>query len=104
MPFHGAAWNPLTLLRPLVLILPKTIPTNQLTQKKTTQSSFHLYHARSSSPSQEAQLGSQDELEGNHLRDLSVFLFCQGHYLQWCHKGKTEDIHWVETLHKLFPS
>lgn len=48
--------------------------------------------------------GSQDELEGNHLRDLSVFLFCQGHCLQWRHKGKNEDIHWVKILHKLFPS
>lgn len=39
--------------------------------------------------SQEAQLGSQDELGGNHLKDLSVFLFCQGHCLQWYHKGKS---------------
>lgn len=54
--------------------------------------------------SQEAQLGSQDELEGNHLRDLSVFLFCQEHCLQWCHNGENEGIHRVKILHTLFPS
>lgn len=68
--------------------------------KKMTQSSFHLHHGRTSSLSQEAQQGSQDELEGNHLRNL----FCQGHSLQWYLKGKNEDIHWVKILHKLFPS
>ena len=32
------------------------------------------HHGRTCHLSQEAQLGSQDELEGNHLRDLSVSL------------------------------
>ena len=42
--------------------------------KKKTQFSYHLHHGRTCRLSQEAQLGSQDELEGNHLRDLSVSL------------------------------
>ena len=33
-----------------------------------------LKHSQIGHLSQEAQLGSQDELEGNHLRDLSVSL------------------------------
>ena len=61
-------------MRPLESILPKKIPINQLIKKKKKDSILLPRSSGTCRLSQEAQLGSQDGLEGNHLRDLSVSL------------------------------
>lgn len=87
--------------RSLALMLPKNIPINQLTEKN--DSVLLLYLGRSCS----LWVRKLSWLSGwTRRKSLKrpVFLFCQGHCLQWRHKGKNEDIHWVKILHKLFPS
>lgn len=54
--------------------------------------------------SQEAQLGSQDELERNHLKDLFVSLLSRTLFTTVSQEGKNENIQWIKILHKLFLS